>query len=133
MHLTYYFVWFNVQLNQKVAIAMLEKMNHSVVLAENGLEAVNKWRATLSPEAIALGLPVDLDGSPTGSMVHMPLTKTMPMSSSPDSDLSLSIVAIVSKSSTPDLVTTLGLQSFDICLMDLSMPVRTFRFLMFLG
>lgn len=106
---------------------MLEKMNHSVVLAENGQEAVNKWRATLSTEAIALGLPVDLDGSPTGSMVHLPLTKTMPMSSSPDT------VAIVSKSSTPDWVTTLGLQSFDICLMDLSMPVCIFSLLMFCG
>lgn len=71
-----------VQLNQKFALTLLAKMGHSVVLAENGQLAVDKWRATLSSDAFTA----------TGS-------------------------------STLNDVPLVVCPTFDICLMDLAMPV----------
>ena len=45
-------------MNQRFALALLGKMGHSVVLAENGQEAVDKWRATLLN--LPTALPFDI-------------------------------------------------------------------------
>ena len=37
-----------IQVNQRFAVTLLGKMGHTVMLAENGQEAVDKWRATLA-------------------------------------------------------------------------------------
>lgn len=77
---------------------MLEKMGHSVVLAENGQEAVDKWKATsqsLSPINFQKSAKVDVpeyDWKESGSPV------------------------VLGPNAMP-------LIPFDICLMDLSMPV----------
>ena len=46
------------QSNQRFALTLLDKMGHSVVLAENGQEAVDKWRATLAN--LPTSIPFDI-------------------------------------------------------------------------
>ena len=82
------------QLNQKVAIALLEKMGHSVVLAVNGQQAVEKWRATL--------------------------LNLSPMNSQGSAKNLFREGAASTGSGVPNSMTIIP---FDICLMDLSMPV----------
>ena len=75
---------------------MLEKLGHSVVLAQNGQEAVEKWRATM-PEA--------------GSMGSVSLHSLVPGKAN----------TAATAGSQPNVA---GLaRPFDICLMDLFMPV----------
>ena len=78
---------------------MLTRMGHSVVLAENGLDALDKWRNTLGQK-------------------HSPSkTSTTLQSLAPDS------VPVVSVLSTPE--SRMQMSAFDICIMDLTMPVQT--------
>ena len=88
-------------------MALLAKMGHSVVLAEDGQQAVDKWRGTLTAETLKL--------LPAQKMLHssnLLHTATTPIPTQPLDPSPLTAVLNVAP-----LV-------FDICLMDLSMPVH---------
>ena len=86
---------------------MLTRMGHSVVLAENGQQAVDKWRATMPP---VISTPMNVFNSITLSWSSVSLQALVPNPS------------LITKLGSPPLMTGLA-QAFDICLMDLSMPV----------
>ena len=76
-------------------------MGHSVVLAENGLDALDRWRNTLGPK-------------------HSPTKTTTTLQSlAPES-----VPAAASACSTPESRIHPTVSAFDICLMDLAMPVQ---------
>ena len=107
------------QLNQKVAMALLAKMGHSVVLAEDGQQAVDKWRGTLTAQTLKL-LPAQKMTHSGNILLH---TARTPIPTQP---LELSDAKLgIAPPRPPSAVLNVSPLVFDICLMDLSMPVHT--------
>ena len=110
------------QLNQKFALALLAKLGHSVRLAVNGAEAVRFYKESLtvagnaatttSPLTRCVSLPVAVSDFVTeisNCTVGIETISTKKGDTVPQSRLSLSPLQAPLK--------------FDICLMDISMPV----------
>ena len=111
---------------------MLGKMGHSVVLAENGQEGVDKWRATLSSEALKL-LPLTPHtaaqtvlltvSAPLIDTSLQKISTTQQTESSGAVASSCDVAGAIVNVSPPSAILKLPSTVFDICLMDLSMPV----------
>ena len=98
------------QSRSHVTAAMLEEMGHFVVVADNGVEAIDIWRA----EMLFTNTVIDtgVEQSPVSLQTGIS-SSTAPKTTS----------NFTSKVGSLELSTGLGIP-FDVCLMDLTLPVH---------
>lgn len=89
---------------------LLESLGHSVVMADNGLEAVDKLRAAML--FITSGNDTGLDQSPDSLQTRITVSTAPKYNSNVSSTVT-----------SPEFLTGSVCGPFDLCLMDLTLPV----------